>query len=223
MLQGVLNEYQRFNNWPSATCELPPIRDSLRATISVARSNFVNRDNFRDFAKSRHSVRNFTGEKVAYKEIKKAIEIAQTAPSVCNRQSAKVRVFYDDEMREVLKLQNGNRGFDQEIGALLIITSDTKSFFYSGEINQAFVDGGLFSMMLLMALHDLGYGACMLNWCVSGAIDRKLRDITKIGESEIVVMFMAVGVLPEFFKVALSQRRPISEVVSLEGGSSDEA
>ncbi len=221
MISGVIDEYISFNNVnryaeSSQYSSSYHFQNGAGATVPLDKYTFVKRSSFSDFAMSRRSIRQYTGETVPHDDIEEAVKIAQKAPSVCNRQAVRVHLISENKRSDVLKLQNGNRGFSNEIGALLVITADTKSFFYPGELNQGFVDGGLFAMLLALAFHDMGYGTCMLNWCASSSTDKKLRQIISISPSEIVIMYFAVGVLPEKFKAALSQRRPLSEVLQVQ-------
>lgn len=79
-------------------------------------------EGFGEFARGRHSVRQFTQEKIEDETIREAVQIAQAAPSVCNRQATVVHAFRPP-FDHLLALQNGNRGF-RNIGRLLLITSD---------------------------------------------------------------------------------------------------
>ncbi|MDB9430536.1 nitroreductase family protein [Microcystis aeruginosa CS-555/01A07] len=170
--------------------------------------------NFRDFVNARYSVRNFDVSEVSLELIKEAISIAIKTPSVCNRQTWKVYVFSEDNIkRKVLSHQNGNRGFGDTASKILIITSDLNYFLGASERNQCFIDGGLFSMSLIYALHSLGIGTCCLNWSVTYQTDQALRCEAGIGDSETIIMMLAVGHLPEQFSVARSSRRKVEEIL----------
>jgi nitroreductase len=172
--------------------------------------------NFQDFVNSRHSIRNFANGDVDIKFIKEAVSIAIKTPSVCNRQTWKVHVYSHQEIKnKILSHQNGNRGFGQYADKVLIITSDLNYFTGSSERNQCFVDGGLFAMSLIYALHSLGLGSCCLNWCVSHQTDKLLRKDAGIKESETVIMMLAVGNLPDELSVAKSARKAVEEVLVL--------
>ena len=114
----------------------------------------------------RCSVRQFERGSIDRGLLERAIRLAQKAPSVCNRQSARVLIYTDpDEMRIVLKHQDGNAGFGHDVAAVMVVTSDLSCFYKDGERNQAFVDdGGMFAVSLVYALHSLGLGSCLLNW-----------------------------------------------------------
>jgi nitroreductase len=181
-------------------------RQDIQAAIDV---------NFRDFVNSRYSIRNFGDEDISDKTLQGAVSIALKTPSVCNRQTWKVHVFSDEEIKKkVLGYQNGNRGFGHAANKVLIVTSDLSYFLNANERNQAFVDGGLFSMSLVYALHSFGIGTCCLNWSVTSRQDLALRQEIAIPDSEVIIMMIAVGSLPEQFNVANSARRKVEEIMT---------
>lgn len=66
------------------------------------------------FSSGRHSIRNYADQPIDESIIKKAVEISQRSPSACNRQPARVySISSDTAIKQVLALQNGNRGFGQ--------------------------------------------------------------------------------------------------------------
>ncbi|WP_228035359.1 nitroreductase family protein [Oculatella sp. LEGE 06141] len=169
---------------------------------------------FATFTQSRYSIRQFAPDPVELHLIEQAVIMAQKTPSVCNRQSARVYVFSDDEAkRKALSFQNGNRGFGDQASKVLVVVSDLNHFVAIGERYQAWIDGGMFAMSLVYALHSLGLGTCCLNWSVERWADRSLKRATGIKESETVIMMIAVGHLPDELTVAQSPRKPLSEVM----------
>ncbi len=168
----------------------------------------------RKFFESRYSIRRFTSEEVDISLIKQAVEMAQKTPSVCNRQSSKVYLFTEDEdKKKVLSYQNGNRGFGDQVNKVLIVTSNLEHFVSIGERNQCWIDGGMFAMSLIYALHSLGLGTCCLNWSVELKIDNELRNVAKISDAEAIIMMIAVGYIPEQLNIAQSPRKKIEEVL----------
>lgn len=161
--------------------------------------------------KARRSQRVFSADAVPTDLITKAIEMAQLSPSACNRQPWRVHSYDDREkMEKLLNLQNGNRGFGHTIPRLLIITSESKGFFDASERHEPYIDGGLFTMSLLLALQSLGLSSCCLNWCVSPSNDRQAHSIGEIPPSELIVMYLAVGYAEPGSLVPLSPRRDLS-------------
>ena len=170
--------------------------------------------NFENFIKSRSSVRFFSEKNILEEDVYKAVEMARYAPSVCNRQSWKVHIFKDrDKIDTLLGLQNGNNGFTQSIKQLLIITGDTKKF-TKLESNQVFIDGGLFSMSLLLSLHSKEIASCCLNTCLPYLDEVKVKKIGKISGSERLIMMIGIGNYKDSFEVAISDRIPLDEIIS---------
>ena len=73
----------------SLSAEFPDIH-SDHVQIETNKTEYFSQveKSFPEFARSRHSVRDFSPEPVSVEKIKKAIALAQCAPSACNRQSA---------------------------------------------------------------------------------------------------------------------------------------
>lgn len=173
------------------------------------------RGDFAQLSLSRSSVRMFSQEEVAEDLIAEAVRLAQKSPSVCNRQSSRVYVVKEDHLREkALQIQGGNRGFGDQVKCLLVICGDYDVFRDSKERNQVWVDGGLFSMSLMYALHYLGLGSCALNWSAGRQKDKRLRAALGIPGNEGVIMLLAVGHLRDEYIVASSPRRNLDEVLS---------
>jgi len=185
-------------------------------TLTVTKQSILEAGqiNLEAFFKSRYSIRHFVHEDVDISLIEKAIEMAQKTPSVCNRQTSKVYVFSKDEDKQkVLSFQNGNRGFGDQSSKVLIVVSELENFTSIGERNQAWIDGGMYAMSLVYALHSLGLGTCCLNWSVEAYVDKALKKATAIKDSESVIMMIAVGHLPDELKVAQSPRKQVHEVL----------
>ena len=167
-----------------------------------------------EFFATRKSVRIYDQTPVEPELLRRAAKLAQLAPSVCNRQSGRVRFYSEPSKKEaILTLQDGNKGFGHQVPTVAVISSDLRCFHGGHERNQGFVDGGLFAMSLTFALHGLGLGSCMMNWCTSPELDRALRRLLEIPDNEIVITLMALGHLPGSYHAARSQRRPLDEVL----------
>ncbi len=223
---AALDEYQRFSlSHGQTAAELEDGIASLLAAVRPAAggTRTVTRDeihrcalrDMREFFESRYSVRHFSDEAVSMAEIEAAAAMAQYTPSVCNRQSGHIYVVADKRMaNSLLALQNGNRGFGEQADKLLMVTSRLDGFLSVGERNQCWIDGGLFAMSLIYALHSLGLGTCCLNWSVDPGQDKLLRQAAGLPEDHVVIMLLAVGRLPAEFKVAASRRRALDEVLT---------
>lgn len=166
-----------------------------------------------EFFLSRSSVRDFTNEPVEDEVVERIVRFAMKTPSVCNRQAWRVYDIPKSEyMMSLLSCQNGNAGFRDAIPRTFIVACDLRQFVSVGERNQGWIDGGMFAMSLLWAIHAEGLGACALNWSVEQEADQKLRHLAPIPDHEIVLMMIAFGHVPETFRVAQSPRKSIHEI-----------
>lgn len=169
------------------------------------------------FFKSRHSVRDFSAEPVSTAVILKAIDTARFTPSVCNRQAWKVYVIEhanEELKRKLLNVQNGNRGFGEHISSLIVITGKLSSFF-AYERNQVYIDGGMFAMSIVLALHAEGLGVCCLNTSYAVKQYEAFRRSMEMDSDCVPIMFLAVGNLKDDFKVAISERKPLADIVEV--------
>ncbi|MEI4473704.1 nitroreductase family protein [Frigidibacter sp. MR17.24] len=231
---GSLESYQRFNAAHDAAS--PWLEDWLRRTrarvsgghlpagsveqhCALGGTRTRSRDEILEavagtgaaFFETRHSMRQFGPGPVPAAVIEEAVRRAQRAPSACNRQGPRVHAFAN--AIDALQYQPGNAGFGASAGYGLVVTSDLQCFSGAGERHQAYVDGGIFAMALVYALHAQGYGSCMLAWNAAPEHDRKTKAALGIPESEVIVMMIAVGELPETFQAAQSARRPVEAVL----------
>ncbi|MYM65303.1 nitroreductase [Pseudoduganella sp. FT55W] len=160
----------------------------------------------------RYSIRQFSDKPVAREDIDSAVAIALKSPAVCNRQDGFVHVVENKELiKKMTDMHGGARGFAEKIDKLLVITNKLTNFWESGERNQCWIDGGLFSMSLILGLHSKGIGSCCLNWSKRAKEDKAMRDLLNIPDSEVIIMLLAVGHLPEHLNVAYSNRKPVTQ------------
>lgn len=218
--QSSLSEYKQFhidNNINQNQFPLNKISITNTELSGTKDYNTVHHENsyndFHDFVLRRSSVRNFSN-KANLSDIKKAVEIAMKTPSVCNRQPWGVYYFSEkQEVQSLLSYQNGNLGFREDIPGLVIITGNLKEMEFPFERHQIFIEGGLFSMSFIYALHSFGISSCCLNWCSKPWNDYKAHKVSGIPLDQEIIMFMAVGISEKDIRVTISPQKPISKVL----------
>lgn len=174
------------------------------------------KSDFYKFSWSRASVRSFTGAKIPLDKIQDVISLAKNAPSVCNRQPTKVYYVQEKEkIDNVLKIQGGLTGYTEEITQLLVVVSDRNYFYSIGERNQLYVDGGIFVMNLLYALHYYEIAACPAHWGHNVDKDKEIMNAIPLSESEKVICVIPIGVPKNDFKTTLSLRRENHEILQI--------
>lgn len=221
---SVLKEYKEFHHVNSYTLD-SDLLSSIDKIVSMvqlggdtvhvnnqkefSRELFFSSVNasFPEFSKSRSSIRNYSDNEVSLDNIIRALDLAKYAPSACNRQAWRTYVITDRNMiKRILETQGGNRGFGHLTNKLIVIAAETSVFSGVSERNQAFIDGGIYAMNLLYSLHFHKVAACILNCSNNLEKDRKLRDLTKIKDSEVFIALVSCGIPPNTFKAAASIR-----------------
>lgn len=206
---------------PAVQDHIKNAKDGLGGVLSAASvrepsaSGLPQRE-FQDVVYARRSIREFLEDPVHNEDIAKAVQIAMQAPSVCNRQPARVHLIENiAAMRAALDLQGGFRGYKLP-PKLLLVTSDISAFVGAVERNQAFIDGGLFMMLLLLGLEQMGLGSCSLNTAMNGEREDAIRKILGIPENEVFISFVAVGYFDPAVLTPKSTRLPVDEVLILQ-------
>lgn len=218
-------EFNTYNNYSIDTELQNRIEAFIHSTTSDVKGGVIsiNKEKLlwdRDHTKkglinTRHSIRVFSGPIKNIGKIESAVSLGKRAPSVCNRQGWKVHYYSNvDLINSILSMQHGTTGFTEQINDLIIITINSKAF-TSYEYNQQYIDGGLFSMSLILALHAEGIAVCPLNACFPFLVENKIKKISNISDNEKIIMFLAIGEMKDDFKVAASSRKENSEILSI--------
>lgn len=225
---GILDEYYQLhlNHFESLSNNtindlkdvLTLYKDSITETktIEVTSEDYFNFSNssFIDFATSRHSIRDFSGKKVEETLLEKVFELAQKAPSACNRQSVHVYAIYNKEIIfKLVDLQNHQRGFADNANPLLVISYEMQDWGTGEQWFGGFLDSGIYLMNLLYSLHYYKIAAIPLNWYATIENNNKLREVLDIPDSHVPVAFVACGYPINDFKLVTSKRRTIKEIV----------
>ena len=166
---------------------------------------------FGEFSQSRHSIRDFGEKPVNEQLIREALKLCEHTPSACNRQSWKIYIFKDKEKRqELFNLQLGCNGFSEDMQYAILICGDIRGYNIN-ELYQLYVDGGIYSMNLLYALHYLGVAAIPLTMAHKKSRTKLIKKRLDIPENEMPVLLIGVGSYKEQYKVAVSERKSFEE------------
>lgn len=200
-----INDYQFFKN---------NLHGSYDTTKIHSKTSFwadVNKE-FKTFSNSRCSVRNFTGEKIPKETLQDVVNLANNAPSVCNRQPVSVHILENKVLIDsILEIQGGLKGYSRELTQLVVLTCNRNYFYSPGERNQLYIDGGIYLMNFLYALHYYKIGACPAHWGLPVNADRKAEKILNLKESEQIICIVAIGIPVENFSTTLSLRKMNNE------------
>lgn len=167
---------------------------------------------FEKLATMRHSIRKFSPDPVDMNTIRKAVQMAMSTPSVCNRQPWKIYVTSNStKIKNILQIQGGYAGYGIP-PVLMVVCVDLRDFRGSYERNEPFVDGGLFLMSLLYGLADENMATCVLNAMLSDKNLNSIRKLMNIDSSNVLISFVIAGNYPTRYSVTKSARKPLSSV-----------
>lgn len=193
--------------------------DYARVTNRVSETGIINYSesksfDFKKYALSRHSIRFFVSDNnVSQEQFEKAVEIARSSPSACNRQSTRVLLINDKRLaKEILEIQGGTKGFKNADNCVLIM-SDLRSYWYDGEMNTAFIDAGIFTMNLIYALKYYGIDSCPLIWDDNTFRRDALDKILDIPRNYYIMCVLAIGEADSKAETLFSPRKDINNII----------
>ena len=187
---------------------------STRRAVEVTPEEARHGD-FATFAPSRHSIRRFSDRPVPDELLREVIRLTNTAPSACNRQEVRVHSVSEPAIvREILDLQGGFRSESEGIRQLLLVTADLTFTYMEGmDRQQPYIDGGIYLMNLLYALHYHGVGACAGNASLLPRDEARILSLTGCRESEALIAIVPIGFPATPILTTPSRRRPPEETL----------
>lgn len=149
------------------------------------------------FFLTRHSCREFEDILVAEEDLRSAISLALKCPSACNRQVTNCYIYQSKEFQTI------------------ILTSSVRAFDI-GEFNDWLISPSIFAGYLSLSLHLYGIGSCIYRKQLYGhhPYNELMRKKCNIPTDEIIVLELRLGYYKDEFKVAVSNRRSVDDVIS---------
>lgn len=198
---------------------IPPRIQELAANSNmkagtVCFSGKIDPQYFQQVALHRHSLRYFSKETVSQEDIQRAVTLAQTAPSACNRQPIHIYAVTDSHrINQIMQLHGGIKTLSNPT-VIFIVTGNRTLYQGEYERNTVYVDGGIFTMNLLYALDSVGIASCPAIWGNIPSDDAALQDIVGIEPNHTIVNLIVAGYYPNNeYKVAASPKRETKQIL----------
>ena len=170
---------------------------------------------FCEFSQSRHAIRDFGLKPIDKNALNRALKICEKTPSACNRQAWHIYIIDDKKKRDCLMtIQGGVKGCEKEIQSAILVCGDMRCYGTS-ERNLPYVDGGLYAMNLMYALHYEGIANIPLSMCYESKRVDKMKDVLGVPKYEVPVLLIAIGTYKDEFKVASSVRKNFHEYTTV--------
>ena len=149
--------------------------------------------------KTRRSVRRFdTTKQIPHTDIEKIIEAASYAPSAHNTQPWHFVVIEDREQIETLRTVQPWTAFAKDASCVVLVCADTDITFHREKENEqwsyADIDGTLAAYGILLAAHDMGYGACFCGAAPMPLVVEKLQEKFMLPQNIRPVAIIPMGV-----------------------------
>jgi len=172
----------------------------------------VNYADLQQLAWQRRSVRWFLPKTVPRTALDQAFDVANLAPSACNRQPFEFRVFDDvAQAQQLLSLAGGTAGDGDNVPVAVAIVGHLNAFFSERDRHLIYVDAGLAAMNFCLALETLELASCCVNWPDVPERERAIADFLQLPPEQRVVMLLAVGYPDPQGLVAYSQKKSLDE------------
>lgn len=164
--------------------------------------------------KQRRSCRNFKEKALDALVVNKICDVADWAPSSCNKQPLKVFVTNNPPLAmECLKCCKGGTGFSDFIPSFWAITANCRGYVWPTEIMLPTLDSSLCVQNMLLAAHTLGISGTVLTWAQSTSQENaKLRELLSISDDYIIVCCVVMGYPKSYFMVPPRKTPEISLV-----------
>lgn len=171
--------------------------------------------NLEEVMASRYAVRDFGTTPIDMGMLRKALKMAEKSPSACNRQSWRVHVYTKDNALKMFNLQGGGKSFASEMQAAILVCADLTSYYLS-ELNLPYVDGGLYGMNLMLALHHCGLACIPMTMGLTAGYLKMIKREMGVPENEVPVLLIGVGSYKDEFRAAVSYRYPYTRYTTFE-------
>lgn len=223
---GVLDEYFRVVSVeePSFRSTLENYR-SLRHTVEDVSGpkpfpatelcvKAVHPEQFAELCRIRRSVRWYEKRLVAHEIIDRAVQLAGSAPSACNRQPFQY-LIYDDPVfiHKVASVPMGVTGFSENFPTLAVLVGNLGAYFNERDRHLIYIDGALSAMTFMFALQTEGVSSCSINWPDVIKMEKEIRNIIPLPENQRIILLISFGyargngLVPSSIKKSVDQLR----------------
>lgn len=166
-------------------------------------------------ARRRRSVRWYSKKPVARKLIDDAIEVANLAPSACNRQPFEFRVFDDPRIVErIMKIPGGTSGWSHSPPVVVVMVGHMNAFYEERDRHLIYIDSSLAVMSFMFALETLGLSSCAINFPDIAKKNSEMAAILGLETYHVVTMVVSVGYADNEGLVPYSAKKEIASLRS---------
>ncbi len=177
--------------------------------------------NFTEIAQARQSCRKYDPTReVEPEKLQAILESARLAPSACNSQPYRITVCRKEAAKQVAKavMGMGMNKFAADAPVMIVISEDAyvPSAAFGARVKKndyRSIDIGIVAAYITAEATAQGLDTCILGWLD----DEKIRKIC--GLDKPVRLVITLGYAPEGYPLRPKQRKPLSELVTIQESS----
>lgn len=185
----ILREYEAGSVVGGCMC--PSILNGVKCL-----NNSVDKNSLIGLMARRRSRRVFEQVQLTKEEKESICNVAQLAPSACNRQPLYLLFVEDLELKKyVAETISGGKQFFAEAPAIIILTAEAGDYPYPSCRYLPFIDGGLAVQNIYLVCETMGLGCCLGSYTSFGVVnkEKEIRERLKIPSTHIILAALAVG------------------------------
>jgi len=154
---------------------------------------------FMELARTRRSIREYSGQDIPAEALEQCVEAARHAPSACNAQPWKFIIVTDPGKRAAIakavspgrlqlnKFASRARAFIVIVSGNTCLPAGLGGLFRNTDFRQ--IDAGIACGHVVMAAWDLGIGSCILGWFD----ERTIKKLLNVPAAKRVHLVIALG------------------------------
>lgn len=170
----------------------------------------------------RRSVRWFDNRTVDRLIIDKALKVARQSPTACNRMPYEFRIFDNpDLVRRVATIPFGTGGYAENIPVVAVVIGNLDSYFSARDRHAIYIDSSLAVMGFVYALESQGVSSCLINWPDFEPLERKMKKMLGLNDSQRPIMLIAIGYESDTSLVPRSTKKDLDTIRSYNKLSND--
>ena len=168
----------------------------------------INFSDLEKFIARRRSVRWYKNEPISEEVILKAVELAITAPSACNRQPFQIYVCNNKKnVFDIARCAGGTPGWAENIPNIAVLVGDLSCYPSEQDRHAIYIDSSLAAMQLMLAFEALGISTCPINWPDIERAEKKLAKLLRLEKYERPIMLISFGVPLSEGGIPFSQKK----------------
>lgn len=194
-----------FYNSPKNSCSENKFIPYKKNLLNKNKLKF---NDLKELILNRNSIRWYKNMKVSNEIVQKAIDIASSSPSACNRQPYSFYVSQNaKKAAEIAKLAGGTGGWYQNIPCTIVVVGDLSAYPREKDRHIIYIDSSLATMQLILTFEALGLSSCCINWPEDEERDLKMSKLLSLKPFERPVMLLSVGYGLDSGGIPFSQKK----------------